>query len=328
MTESRRPTHDRASTDWPSLPLAEWRDTLATLHMWTQIVGKIRLAQVPLINHWWNVTLHPTARGLSTGPMPYRSRTFQIDFDFLDHELRIETDDGGIRTVALEPRSVADFYDAVLRELRGLDIRVRLWPVPVEIANPIPFRKDGEHAAYDREYVERLWRILKRTARIMTEFRAPFLGKVSPVHFFWGSFDLAVTRFSGRPAPRHPGAPNVADSVTVEAYSHEVSSAGFWPGGGPGIEALFYAYAYPEPPGFKETAIRPAGASYSSEMGEFVLPYETLRGSPDPDAALLAFFETTYAAAADAARWDRAGLERPASTPARGRAAGAPGRGA
>jgi hypothetical protein len=312
---------------WPSLPLAAWRDTLATLHMWTQVVGKIRLAQVPLINHWWNVTLYVTARGLTTGPMPYGSRTFQIDFDFVDHELRMLTDTGEIANVALRPRSVADFYRTVRRELRGLGIAVRIWPVPVEIPAPIPFRQDRQHAAYDPEYVGRFWRILEQAERVLTAFRSSFLGKVSPVHFFWGSFDLAVTRFSGRPAPRHPGAPNVADSVTAEAYSHEVSSAGFWPGGGPGVEPLFYAYAYPEPPGFRERAIEPVGASFSPELGEFILPYETLRRSADPDAALLAFLESTYVAAAETARWDRASLERSTTVSARRPGAGGPGRG-
>ncbi len=312
MTARARGADATGRDAWPALPLSAWRETYATLHMWTQIVGKIRLAQVPLINHWWNVTFFLTARGLTTGTMPYGARTFQMDFDFLDHELRIETSDGAAAAIALEPRSVADFYALAMRELRALGLAVRIWPVPVEIENPIPFRKDRQHASYDPEYARRLWRILARAERVMTEFRARFLGKVSPVHFFWGSFDLAVTRFSGRRAPDHPGAPNVADVVTREAYSHEVSSAGFWPGGGPGIEPLFYAYAYPEPSGFKDRPVAPAGASYSPELREFVLPYEALRSAPDPDAALLAFLQTTYEAAADLAGWDRASLERPA----------------
>ncbi len=304
------PVRTAEADTWPSLPLEAWRDTLATLHMWMQVVGKVRLAQVPLINHWWNVTLYVTSRGLTTGPMPYGPRSFQIDFDFLDHELRIQTSDGSTAAIALEPRSVADFYEAVMRELRALGVAVKIWPVPVEIESPIPFRKDRQHAAYDPEYARRLWRILVQAERVMTEFRSRFLGKVSPVQFFWGSFDLAVTRFSGRGAPKHPGAPNVADFVTREAYSHEVSSAGFWPGGGPGIEPLFYAYAYPEPAGFKDHPIHPEEASYSPDMGEFVFPYEAMRRSGDADAALLAFLQSTYEAAAVHAHWDRESLER------------------
>jgi hypothetical protein len=287
--------------------------------MWTQVVGKIRLAQAPLINHWWNVVLYVTSSGLTTSPMPYGNRVFQIDFDFLDHELRIGTGEGYVATILLEPRSVADFHQTVMRELRGLDIAVKIWPVPVEIENPIPFRQDRQHAAYDPEYAQRFWRVLVQAERVMTEFRSRFLGKVSPVHFFWGSFDLAVTRFSGRRAPTHPGAPNVPDFVTREAYSHEVSSCGFWPGGGPGIEPLFYAYAYPEPKGFKDHPVGPQGALYSPGMSEFVLPYESVRRASDPDAALLTFLESTYEAAADLASWDRVSLERPTLAPGRPR---------
>ncbi len=243
--------------------------------------------------------------------MPYGNRTLAMDFDFLADELLIATSAGSTATVALQPRSVADFYAAVMRELRALDIAVKIWPVPVEVEHPIPFEQDREHAAYDPEYARRFWRILVQAERVMTEFRSLFLGKVSPVHFFWGAFDLAVTRFSGRRAPEHPGAPNVADFVTRDAYSHEVSSCGFWPGGGPVVEPLFYAYAYPEPKGFADHAVRPEGARYSNELREFILPYEVVRRADDPDAALLAFFQSTYDAAAELGGWERANLERP-----------------
>src|SRR6266852_7741581 len=236
---------------WPSLPLEAWQDTYATLHMWMQIVGKIRLALCPLENHWWNVTLYVTSHGLTTSPIPFGSGDFQIDFDFIDHQLKIETSHGGTRSLALAPRSVADFYRETMAALAALEIQVSIWTTPVEVPNPIPFEQDTEHRSYDPEYAQRFWRVLVQADRMLKQFRAGFLGKVSPVHFFWGSFDLAVTRFSGRPAPPHPGAPNVADSVTREAYSHEVSSCGFWPGGG-GVDAVFYAYAYPGPDGFKQ----------------------------------------------------------------------------
>jgi hypothetical protein len=294
---------------WPELPLEAWQDTYDTLHMWTQIIGKIRLAQAPMINHWWQVTLSVTCRGLTMAPMPYGTGTFQIDFDFLDHKLLITTSEGAVRSLALAPRSVADFYREVMAALHDLGLDVTIWPVPVEVPDPIPFEQDEQHAAYDPEYVQRFWRILVQADRLFQAFRGRFTGKVSPVQFFWGSFDLAVTRFSGRRAPRHPGSPSVADYVTQEAYSHEVSSSGFWPGAFMGVPA-FYTYAYPEPPGFKDYPVQPAEAYYSQELREFLLPYDAVRTSASPDDMLLAFLQSTYEAAADLARWDRAALER------------------
>jgi hypothetical protein len=261
------------------------------------------------VNHWWNVPLYVSTRGLTTSPVPYGGGTFEILFDFLAHELRIEACNGEVRTVALAPRSVASFYRETMAALSGLGIEARIWTTPVEVPDPIPFERDETHHAYDPEYAQRFWRVLVQADRVLKDFRAGFLGKVSPVHFFWGSFDLAVTRFSGRPAPPHPGAPNVADSVTREAYSHEVSSCGFWPGGF-GFDAVFYAYAYPSPDGFAEYPVRPGEAYYSTELGEFVLPYEAVRAASAPDETLLSFFQTTYDAAADLAKWDRAALER------------------
>lgn len=300
-----------ASLDvWPSLPLESWKDTYATLHMWMQVVGKIRLALAPMINHWWQVPLYVTSRGLTTSPIPYGTRTFQIDFDFLAHELRIDASSGERRSLALEPRSVADFYRQTMAALRALDIEVSIWTTPVEVENPVPFERDDQHGAYDPEYAQRFWRILMQADRVLTEFRSDFIGKASPVHFFWGSFDLAVTRFSGRLAPVHPGAPNVADFVTRKAYSHEVSSCGFWPGGGPVDGPVFYAYAYPEPPGFKDYPIRPSAAYYSSDFREFMLPYEAVRTAASPDQALLDFLRCTYDAAAYLGKWDRQNLER------------------
>lgn len=295
---------------WPALPLDEWQDTYATLHMWTQIVGKIRMAQAPMINHWWQVPLHVTTRGLTTSPIAYGQRTFQIDFDFTNHVLEITTSDGGERSVALEPKTVAAFYREVMDALRALGIDVRIWTTPVEVAERIPFEQDEKHGAYDPEYAHRLWRILVQVDRVFKAFRARFIGKSSPVHFFWGAFDMAVTRFSGRRAPEHPGVPNVGRWVMVEAYSHEVSSAGFWPGGGMIQEPAFYAYAYPAPEGFGAYPVQPAKAWYSSELGEFLLTYEAVRTSPQPDETLLAFLQSTYEAAADLAGWDRAALER------------------
>jgi hypothetical protein len=295
---------------WPSLPFAEWRETCATLHMWTQIVGKIRLAQAPLINHWWQVPLYVTARGLTTSPIPYRERVFEIGFDFIDHRLSIATSDDGNEGFALQAMAVADFYAELMRRLHALDLDVHIWTTPVEIADPIPFELDRSHAAYDPDYAHRFWRILVQADRLLTQFCSGFLGKVSPVHFFWGSFDLAVTRFSGRRAPRHPGAPNVADKVTREAYSHEVSSCGFWPGG-PGLEQpIFYSYAYPQPAGFAEASVPPAAAIYNRDFGEFILPYEAVRYAAAPDEHLLEFLESTYDAAASLGRWDRSELER------------------
>jgi len=298
-------------TTWPSLPLVAWQDTYETLHMWTQIVGKIRMALAPKINHWWHSTLYVTPRGLTTSTIPYGTRTFEIRFNFLEHHLQIETSDGLTRTIALVPRSVADFYQDVMGTLRGMGIEVRIWTMPQEVQEPIPFEQDYKHAAYDPEYAQRLWRILVQVDRIMTAFRSRFIGKCTPVHFFWGSFDLAVTRFSGRRAPEHPGGvPNMADWVTREAYSHEVSSCGFWPGGGAVVDPVFYAYAYPTPEGFQDYSIQPKEAFYSSQMGEFVLPYEAVRQAENPDEMLLTFLQSTYDAAANLGNWDRQVLER------------------
>ncbi len=296
---------------WPQLRLDEWKDTLATVHMWTQIVGKIRMAQEPMLNHWWNVTLYVTPRGLTTSAMPYKGgRTFAIDFDFLNHRLLIDGCDGENAGFALQPMSVAAFYERVMSELHRLNIEVRIRTVPSEIADGIPFENDTTHASYDKDYVERFWRVLLQIDRLCKKFRSSFLGKASPVHFFWGSFDLAVTRFSGRTAPPHPGGiPNMPDSATREAYSHEEYSCGFWPGGF-GMEAALYAYAYPEPAGYEHAAVTPAAATWNAQLREFMLPYEDVRTSPDPDATVLNFFQTSYEAAADLLDWDRAALER------------------
>jgi hypothetical protein len=297
---------------WPSLPFDEWRETCATLHMWTQVVGKVRLAQAPHVNHWWQVPLYVTARGLTTSPMPYGERTFQVDFDFQSHRLLIETTDGDSREIELAPRTVADFYGEFMSALRSLGLEVKIWTTPVEVANPIPFEEDETHAAYDAEYANRFWRVLVQADRVLHKFRSRFVGKCSPVHFFWGSFDLAVTRFSGRRAPPHPGTPGVPDSITREAYSHEVSSAGLWPGGDALPEPIFYAYAYPEPEGFKDYSVRPAAAHYNTDFREFVLPYEAVRRATAHDGALLEFLQSTYEAAAELGHWDRAALERTA----------------
>ncbi len=310
MPKTPKTSPDPAGLDiWPDLPLDAWQDTYTTLHRWMQIVGKIRLALAPMSNHWWQVPLYVTCRGLTTSPILYGTRSFQIDFDFIDHRLRIETSDGARRSFELAPRSVADFLDEIAVQLRALGIEVGIWTVPVEIADRTPFEQDHHHAAYDPDYAQRHWRLLMQADRVFTMFRARFTGKVSPVHFFWGAFDLAVTRFSGRRAPAHPGAPNVARSVMLESYSHEVSSCGFWAGAGLGKPA-FYAYAYPEPDGFRTYPIQPAQASYNPDIGEFLLPYETVRTAASPDETLLAFLQTTYEAAANFAHWDRAALER------------------
>jgi len=300
---------------WPSLPLAEWQDTYATLHMWTQIVGKVRLIQTPWVNHSWHVPLYVTSRGLTTSPIPHGQRTFEIAFDFVDHRLVVTTSDGTSRTLALARRAVADFYQDLMSALAELGVPVRINAKPNEVDPAIPFAQDRQHTAYDGEYANRFWHILVQTDRVMKTFRAHFVGKCSPVHFFWGSFDLALTRFSGRTAPPHPGGvPNFPDWVAREAYSHEVSSCGFWPGGGPLPMPVFYAYAYPEPSGFAAAPVRPAQASYNTDLHEFVLPYDAVRAAASPDETLLAFLQTTYEAAADNAHWDRAALER-ASTP-------------
>lgn len=290
---------------WPSLPVKEWQDTYSTLHMWTQIVGKIRLTQTPLINHWWNTTLYVTSRGLTTSPMPYGSRTFEIDFDFIDHRLLVCCSDGGTTSLTLAPRSVADFYAELMEKLRSLSIDVQIkHPRPDEVAEPIPFAEDYKHASYDPEYANRFSRILVQADRVFTQFRSRFVGKCSPVHFFWGSFDLAVTRFSGRRAPQRPG----ADAITREAYSHEVISHGLWPGGGAVEAPLFYSYTAPAPPGLEKEKIHPG--FYSSEMSEFVLPYDDVRQSSSPDESLLEFMQTTYEAGARLAQWDREALEQ------------------
>jgi Family of unknown function (DUF5996) len=296
--------------DWPSLPATAWDETRSTLHMWTQIIGKIRLARAPMTNHWWQVPLYVTGRGLTTSPIPFGSRVFQIDLDFIEHGLQISVDDGRRESFALGPRSVADFHAELMGRMRALGLDVKIWTMPCEIEHPIRFEDDDRHAAYDPEFANRFWRVLVQADRVLTAFRARFLGKVSPVHFFWGSFDLAVTRFSGRRAPPHPGAPNVADKVTREAYSHEVSSAGFWPGAAGVSEPVFYAYAYPEPAGFAQAAVAPAAASYNRAFGEFLLPYEAVRQAAAPDNLLLEFLQDSYEAAADLGAWDRATLER------------------
>jgi hypothetical protein len=296
---------------WPSLPLDAWSDTCATLHLWTQIVGKIRLAQSPWVNHGWSVALYVTARGLTTSPIPCGTRDFQVDFDFIDHRLLIRSSDGAIGTVALRPQSVASFYRQLWTELGRLDLPVKINAKPNEVEDPIPFAQDERHASYDPDYANRFWRALMQSHRVFKRFRARFIGKCSPVHFFWGAPDLAVTRFSGRTAPEHPGGvPHLPDAVTREAYSHEVSSSGFWPGGGAIPYAAFYSYAYPEPRGFAEAPVRPDAAFYSPDLREFILPYDAVRQARSPDDTLLEFLQATYEAAANLGRWDRGALER------------------
>ena len=291
---------------WPSLPLDSWRDTCATLHMWTQIVGKVRMRLTPLVNHWWNVPLYVTARGLTTSRIPYREKAFELIFDFVAHRLVLETTEGTLEELPLKPRSVAEFYSECMAMLREAGIEVSIWKMPVEIPDPIPFDEDRVHSSYDAEKVERFWRILLSVDEVFQQFRAGYLGKVSPVHFFWGSFDLAVTRFSGRRAPERAG----ADIVTREAYSHEVSSVGFWPGSGNILAPAFYSYTAPEPAGFREVHVRPQTAHYEAQLGEFLLMYDVVRTSESPSASLLAFCQSTYEAAARLGNWDRAELER------------------
>jgi len=296
---------------WPSLTFAAWSDTCATLHRWLQIVGKIRLAQSPWINHGWHVTLYVSATGLTTSPIAHGSQTFQIDFDFVRHRLTIQTNDGRSGGFALEPQSVATFYQRLMHEMASLGMPVQIHPKPNECTDTDRFDQDEIRCAYDAEYVNRFWRVLVQANRVFKDFRARFIGKCSPVHFFWGAPDLAVTRFSGRKAPEHPGGiPNLPDWVTREAYSHEVSSCGFWPGGGTIPYAAFYSYAYPEPAGFAAAAVKPEAAFYSAEFREFVLPYDVVRESKFPDSTLLDFLQTSYEAAADLAQWDRTALER------------------
>jgi hypothetical protein len=308
MTASTSKAAPGQSRAWPALPFPEWKDTYATLHMWSQIVGKVRLALSPLVNHWWETPFYVTARGLTTSPIPYETCNFEIDFDFIAHTLAIVTSQGESKIIPLVPRAVADFYQEFMAALRGLGITVKIWPMAVEIPNPIRFDQDRIHASYDPEYANRFWRILVTADLLFKQFRSSFIGKVSPVHFFWGSFDLCVTRFSGRRAPERPG----ADIITREAYSHEVSSVGFWPGGGDVTGPAFYAYAAPEPAGFRDAAVRPAKAFYTTQLNEFLLMYDDARACESPEKAVLDFCQSTYEAAAMLGRWDRESLERPA----------------
>jgi Family of unknown function (DUF5996) len=291
---------------WPPLPLEEWQDTCTTLHMWTQIVGKIRLAQTPLVNHWWNVPLYVSTRGLTTTAMPYEGIFFEMEFDFLEHQLRIKCSDGSNTSIALEPKSVATFYKQTMNALQDLGLKIHIWHMPVEVPTPIPFDEDTEHQSYDAGYVQRFWHILSLTERVLQQFRARFIGKSSPVHFFWGSFDLAVTRFSGRPAPPRPD----ADLITREAYSHEVISHGFWPGQGPLGKPAFYSYTAPAPEGLSEAPVLPASTIYNKEMSLFLLLYEDVRTSANPVETLMDFLQSTYEAGANLAGWDRKALER------------------
>lgn len=298
---------------WPALPLESWQDTCATLQLWTQMAGKVVLGLTPLVNHWWNIPLHVTARGLTTLRIPYGHGAFELRFDFLRHELMLETSDGLVKSLPLAPRSVADFYQEFLSMLRSAKIEVKIWRMPVEIPNPIPFDQDRVHKSYDPASAEKFWRILLSADAVLRQFRAGFIGKCSPVHFFWGSFDLAVTRFSGRRAPERPG----ADAVTREAYSHEVSSVGFWPGTLGVKDAAFYSYTAPEPEGFRTARVRPSAASYDTQLGEFLLSYEDVRKAASPASALLEFCETTYEAGAGLGNWDRKALERQRESTAR-----------
>jgi hypothetical protein len=305
-----------AAAAWPRLPWQDWRPTITTLHMWSQVIGKVKMAVAPPLNHWWHVTLFVTSRGLTTSAIPYDHREFEVDLDFVDHALRVTDTDGGAFTMALEPMSVARFHRRFMDGLRDLGIDVRIWPHPVEVADAIPFESDEQHASYDAEHAHLFWRGLLQADRVMKAFQSGFVGKASPVHFFWGSFDLAAARYSGRPAPLHPGgAPNCPDWVMEEAYSREECSIGWWPSSDPPGPA-FYAYVYPEPAGYDTTPVRPAGAFYDTGLGEFMLPYDAVRDAADPDAALLDFFRSTYEAGADLGGWDRALLE-PAVIPGR-----------
>ena len=299
------------NSQWPDIPFAAWSETCETLQLWTQVLGKVRIARTPLTNHWWNSTFFVTARGLTAPAMPHGGGIFDVTFDFTRHRLDIETSDGRVESFALRPMAVCDFYAEFMARLRRLGIDVHIWTTPCEIPHCIAFEHDRIHAHYDPAYVQKFHQALVQAHRVMTTFRARFIGKVSPVHFFWGSFDLAVTRFSGRTAPPPKSVtPNVAPWVMAEAYSHEVSSCGFWPGNGGLGYAAFYVYAYPEPAGYGDTRLRTAGASYKGDLGQFILPYDAVRQARDPDALLLGFLQETYAAAADLAKWDRAALER------------------
>lgn len=294
---------------WPGLPLDAWKETHDTLRLWSQIVGKIKLKLEPMINHWWQVPLYVSARGLTTLPIPYADQVFQMDFDLIDHVMNIVTEDGESRSIRLKPRTVADFYHETMYALRSLGIEVLIWTTPVEMPERIPFELDTKHSAYDRDYAEKFWKVLVQADRVMQMFRSRFIGKNSPVHFFWGGFDIAVSRFSGRRAPEHEPTPDLAHHVTLEAYSHEVSSCGFWPGEGLGFPA-FYAYVYPEPEGFSTFPVEPREAYYHQGLGEFILPYDVVRAADSPDDILLSFFQSTYEAAARLGKWDRASLER------------------
>lgn len=303
----------RPAAAWPELrSLAGWTDTCTSIQLWCQMLGKTRLALAAPENHWWHSALHLTARGLTTRPTPCGARTFEAEMDLVEHRLVVRASDGGSRVLPLTPQPVAEFYRAYRAMLRDLDLEVRIWPRPVEFADPIPFPEDETHAAYSPEAANRCWQAIQRSARVLQRFRGGFYGKCSPVHLWWGSFDLACTRFSGRGAPRHPGGiPNLSDRVTREAYSHECISLGWWPGGAGVPEASYYAYVYPEPPGCVDAPVAPAGARYDSTMHEWFLPYEAVRTAPDPEAALLEFARTTYEAGATLGRWDRAALEQP-----------------
>jgi len=299
-----------SNSSWPPLPFAEWKDTASTLHMWTQIVGKIRLTRTPWINHSWHVTLYLTSRGLTTSPIPHLAGIFEIRFDFIDHKLRILKSDGAVQVIELRPKSVASFYREVMAALSELKIDTRINTTPNEVEPAIPFDEDDKHRSYDPEYANRFWRVLLQSARVFQEFRSRFCGKCSPVHFFWGSFDLAVTRFSGRLAPAHPGGvPNLPDEITREVYSQEVSSLGFWPGNVAVPTPVFYSYAYPEPQGFIEAKIQPDAAVYEPKLREFILPYDAVRTAENPDKALLEFGQSAYDAASTLGKWDRASLE-------------------
>jgi hypothetical protein len=313
MTATTAIPDRRRAGVWPSLPLAEWNDTRDTLHRWVQMIGKTRLALAPPVNHWWHVTLYVTSRGLTTSAMPHRSQTVEVELDFIDHNLLIRTSDGATRAIALVPRTVADFYREYTALLDSLGLRVKLWPVPSEMGDTLRFTDDHQHRSYDPDYAARCWRILAQATRVIQDFRGGFIGKCSPVHFFWGGFDLACTRFSGRRAPPHPGGvPNLPYRIVREAYSHECISAGWWPGGGDGpmAEAAFYSYIYPEPAGYGEARVLPEAAFYHPDLREFVLPYEAVRTADRPDEVLLQFLQSTYEAGANLAGWDRSALER------------------
>jgi hypothetical protein len=298
-----------SASGWPEIPVAQWVDTRDTLQLMTQVVGKVRMENTPLMSHWWNVVLYVSARGLTTGLIPHGDRAFSCDFDFFDHQLIVSTTNGDRRSIALKPGPIADFYRDVMAALGELGLSTEIWTMPVEIPDAIPFDTDQQHVAYDGDQAHRFWLALVQMNRVFEEFRSRYIGKVSPVHFFWGALDLAVTRFSGRTAPKHPGgAPNCGPHVMWEAYSHEVSSAGYWPG--PDGEGVFYSYAYPEPPGYREAAVSPAQATFDEALGEFALPYTAVREANDPDALLLDFLQSTYEVAADKAGWDRGALER------------------